>query len=189
MKTFSDDAGRLVVARRVASLLEGFAITRVQYLTPASIINSPRIRGRGFEHAEAGIRLLDSNGRERTIRWAQHGFNEGLWIGEAPTPEEGVLWSPEARTVEVESWSQGAAGTVIEAVNIGWQNIGPDRFSIWSVRLILSHESIVVCLGERSFESGRPTYAPDCVLVVFSDRVAKDYHPIASPYSAWGPER
>lgn len=188
MRTATNDVDRRDVAEGVVSLLEGFAVTSVVYLTPANMTGSTRIRGSGFEHAEAGVRLVNSEGGHRDIRWFQDGFDEGLWFGEDAGPDDEQLWSPDVRRVEVSSWPQLGPSSVIDRATVGWQQIGPSRFSVWSVRLFLRGESVVICLGERDYETGRPTYTPDCVLVLFDEEVAKDYHPSASFFSAWGPE-
>lgn len=188
MRAATDSAGRQEIAEGVVSLLEGFVVTSVEYLTPVSMTGSTRIRGNGFEHAEAGVRLVNSEGAHRDIRWAQDGFDEGLWFGEDAGPGDEQLWSPEVRSVEVSLWPQLGPSPVIDQATVVWQQIGPSLFSAWSVRLTLEGESIVVCLGERDYETGRPTYIPDCVLVVFDEQVAKGYHPSASFSSAWGPD-
>ena len=188
MRAVSDDAGRQELAERVVSLLEGFVISSVEYLTPASMAGSTRIRGNGFEHAEAGVRLINPEGAHRDIRWAQDGFDEGLWFGEEAGPDDEQLSTPDLRTDEVSSWPRLGPSPVVERATLLWQQIGPSRFSGWSVRLTLRGESVVVCLGERDYETGRPTYIPDCVLVVFDEQVARDYHPSASLSSAWGPD-
>ncbi len=188
MRAATDDAGREKIAEGVVSLLEGFVVSSVEYLTPASLTESTRIRGNGFEHAEAGVRLINSEGAHRDIRWAQDGFDEGLWFGEEAGPDDEQFWSPDVRSDEVSSWPQLGPCPVIERATLVWQQIGPSRFSAWSVRLTLRGESVVVCLGERDYETGRPTYIPDCVLVVFDEQVAKDYRPLASFSSAWGPD-
>lgn len=187
MRTDTDNAGRPQIAEAVVSRLSGFAVTRVAYLIPATMAGNTRPHASGFEIAESGVRLIDPAGRHRDIRWAQDGFDEGLWFGEQTGPDDERLWSPNVQLVDSNSWPHRGQSSVVERVTVIWQQIGPSRFSIWSVRLLLGGESIVVCLGERDYETGLPTYIPDCVMVLFDEQVAREYHPSASFDSAWGP--
>lgn len=186
MRTVTDDPGRPQVEQRVRSLFEGFTIERVQYLAPRATQQESVTGGVGFDQAESGVQLTGKDGRSRTIRWAQDGFDEELWIGEESKTEHHQLWSPDVRALEVGTWSEVATGAVIDHVSVSWQHIGPSRFSVWAVRLTMGGASVVVSLGERDFESGRPSYIPDCILVIFDEQVARSYEPRASSASAWG---
>lgn len=178
---------RRAAADAVASLLVGFRIDSVQYLRPAAMRGIESQEGQGFEHAEAGLTLSDADGESRSVRWAQRGFDEGLWIGESSAREPGGAWVPDVNAIPVPSWKT-FEGSTISSIAVAWQRIAPARYSIWSVRLDLADRSVAIALGERDPESGQLTYIPDCVVVIFNDGVGRRYRPPASLSSAWGEE-
>lgn len=177
---------RCAGAGAVAALLVGFRIDSVQYLRPAAMRGLESQKGWGFEHAEAGLTLRNADGENRSFRWTQRGFDEGLWIGESfETMASG--WVPDVNAIPVPSW-KAFEGSTISSIAVAWQQIAPARYSIWSVRLDLADRSVAIALGERDSDSGQLTYIPDCVVVIFNDSVGRRYRPPASLSSAWGEE-
>ncbi|HNJ97873.1 MAG TPA: hypothetical protein PLV13_07090 [Ilumatobacteraceae bacterium] len=183
----TSDKSRSEVRLEMTSLLEGFEFTAVDYLMPRGLADSVLTVGSGFEHAEAGVELVGAEGERRTIRWSQTGFDEGLWVGAGGPTDEGA-WVPGVKSVGVTSWSDRGLGNRIVRVVPAWQEVAPSRYSIWSIRMELTVGAVVVALGERSFETGQPTYIPDCVLVIFEEEVARLYRSRASTSSAWADE-
>lgn len=188
MKVIATDyESRSEVRLEVASLLEGFQFGAVEYLMPEGLADSVLTVGSGFEHAESGVVLIGADGQCRTIRWSQNGFDEGLWVGAGGPTDDGA-WVPDVKSVGVLSWARRGLGNGVVRVVPVWQEVGDSRYSIWSIRLELTVGAVVVALGERSFETGRPTYIPDCVLVIFDEEVARQYKPLANTCSAWAEE-
>ena len=181
------ESERGAVAGAVASLLVGFRIDAVRYTRPAAMRRLEIQKGWGFEHAEAGLTLSNADGESRGVRWAQRGFDEGLWIGESSETEPGGAWVPDVNAVPAPSWNL-FEGSTVSSVAVAWQRIAPARYSIWSVRLDVADRSVAIALGERDPDSGQLTYIPDCVVVIFNDGVGRRYRPPASLSSAWGEE-
>lgn len=173
------------VAAEVVNLLVGFRIQRVRYLMPHAMRGSEAEPGGGFEHAESGVVLADGDGGTRTLRWAQHGFEEALWIGVGDgIGNMNAFWVPDAVEVPAPSWDR-FIGSEIRSVSIAWQSLDSACFSIWAVRLDLGRHSIAIALGERHERSGVLTYVPDCVAVIFEEVVGRQYRPRSALGSAW----
>ena len=172
------------VEAEVSALLDGFQFDHVEYLIPEPLLESGLTRGSGFEHAEAGVRLVRADGGCRTVRWFQRGEEEGLWIGaELATDESG--WVPAVAPVVADSWETRGLGNRIARSVVSWQQLAPSRTSVWSIRLDLEGGAVAIALGESDYESRTPTYIPDCVIVIFDPNVGRGYRPVASANSAW----
>ena len=171
------------MAAAIATLLIDLELEAVAYMRPLALRGQDRIVGSGFEHAEAGVRLIGSGGRSIVARWAQSGVDEFLWIGDSMDAVVGD-WVPEIEEVEVASW-RSVIGKRIVSVGVAWQRIEDTKYEAWSLRLDFEPESIVIALGERDWPSNEVTYIPDCVVVIFDPPIARAYTPAASIGSAW----
>lgn len=178
-----DDNERTEVAAAISFLLDGFQLAAVEYLIPPTMFETKLTKGRGFEHAEAGVSLVNLGGERRTFRWSSHGIQQGLWVGEG-LPQDSSSWVPDVSLVAAPSWRR-LLGSRIEMSAVGWQEIAPAHHSIWTVRLDLGLGSVAIALGEREYESGSLTYIPDCVVVIFDKEVGEGYRPSASSAPAW----
>ncbi len=173
------------VEAAIAALLNGFVFDRVEYLVPANMVGFELERGQGYEHAEGGVRLVGVDGEDRIIRWFHAGNEEDLWIGLEPDPSAELCWVPEVVSVEADSWGLTSGGETVVRSSVAWQEPCPGASTVWSVRLDLTGGSVVVCLGEQDYNSKKPIYMPDCVIVIFDEQVALEYHPHHTLHSAW----
>lgn len=170
----------------VEETLVGFTVLSVKYLIPESM--DPESLGHfvGFDQAEAGVALVGDS-REVQLRWSQDGFTESLWVG--PPTNDTTLWSPHTREVAVVGGWEGLIGFPIEEVVHRWLPLAEEVEAIWAIRLRVGGRAVSVALGEVDYESGSPSYVPDCVLAIFDEPTGRAYHPWEGVTSAWGESR
>lgn len=182
--TTTSVTGRDELEAEIERLFLDFEIARVEYLIPRTMVGQPQIVGAGFEHAESGVTLASTNGDRLSVGWFQKGFEDGLWISPDPSaiPSRAIT---NTAPMPAESWQLEDTPRAVTGISIGWQELEPSSWSLWTIRLDLGQKSVVLALGERDYESGLATFIPNCVIAIFDKDVARQYRPRHCLSSAW----
>lgn len=179
------DADRNEMEQAAAALV-GSVFTHAYYLEPATTSRTGPRPHPLFDEAGVGLELVDRRGVVVSAVWCMEAEREGLSFGVGRAEERHGLYALKRFDVTSSAHWSGRLGRPVTHVGLGWHRsdaVAPE--SIWAVRLQFeSTTETLVALGQSGL-AGRVEYQPDQTVVVFDERLARDFEVPAQTRSAW----
>jgi hypothetical protein len=173
------------VRRRFAAV-EGQRLTavRYRYLEP---LDGSAPSGYESSHmcvdTDLQVVTLEFETRPIVISWAIDDDIEGLHLGDER--DGGRRKSLPTSDVSTRfTWTRLVGSALVGAAG-SWYSVDGDEI-LWSIRLLIDDEEVVIALGGQDPSTHHLTYESDELVVIFDERIAKDYHRLPGDLSSWG---
>ncbi len=178
------------VAEELRRRVVGTHVRRVYYETQrdADWWGDDYARGSAVHEAGSGIVLSLDSGTQLIFSWQMEGLNEGLRIEVQAGAGHAYrdIFHRRVATSSVPPWPNVVASEIQNlALSFHAPCDGCPR-TLWAARLqFASGASAVVALGEVD-SLGKPRYFPQQLVVIFDERIAREYGGEGSVESSWG---